>query len=105
MPRTPPWRSVRPLRRAPYKPGGGGQGRVIDGGEVQKRFWGGVLWYVSPLLSFPPSCAALGSSASHYHPGRHYYKKCSFLIIFVIITKLIPQEDFLCNVAATGTSL
>ena len=29
----------------------------------------------------------------------------SFEIIFVIITKLIPPEDFLCNVAATGVSL
>ena len=29
----------------------------------------------------------------------------SFVIIFVIITKIIPPEDFLCNVAATGVSL
>ena len=28
-----------------------------------------------------------------------------FVIIFVILTKLIPPEDFLCNVAATGVSL
>ena len=29
----------------------------------------------------------------------------SCVIVFVIITKLIPPEDFLCNVAATGVSL
>ena len=28
-----------------------------------------------------------------------------FAIIFVIITKIIPREHFLCNVAATGLSL
>ena len=28
----------------------------------------------------------------------------SFVIIFVFITKIIPPEDFLCNVAATGVS-
>ena len=29
----------------------------------------------------------------------------SFVMIFVIITKIIPPEDFLCNVAATDVSL
>ena len=28
-----------------------------------------------------------------------------FVIIFVILTKIIPPEHFLCNVAATGLSL
>ena len=28
-----------------------------------------------------------------------------FVIIFVIITKIIPPEHFLCNVAASGLSL
>ena len=28
-----------------------------------------------------------------------------FVIIFAVITKLIPPEDLLCNVAATGVSL
>ena len=44
-----------------------------------------------------------------YHPGRNDYKripwKFSFVVIFVIITKIIPPEHFLCNVAATGLSL
>ena len=31
----------------------GGGNRIIGGG-VQNRFGGGVLWYVSPPLSFPP---------------------------------------------------
>ena len=44
-----------------------------------------------------------------YHPGRTYYKIIPwnnyFVIIFVIITKIVPPEHFLCNVAATGLSL
>ena len=44
-----------------------------------------------------------------YHPGRNYYKiileTIVFVIIFVIITKIMTPEDFLCNVAATGGSL
>ena len=44
-----------------------------------------------------------------YHPGRNYYKispwNIILVIIFVIIIKTIPQEHFLCNVAAAGLSL
>ena len=44
-----------------------------------------------------------------YHPGRNYYKIIPwnnyFVLIFVIITKLIPPEHVLCNVAAIGLSL
>ena len=56
-------------------------------------------------MSLPPSVALLRP----YHPGRNDYKiipwnNC-FVIIFVSITKIIPPEQFLCNVAATGLSL
>ena len=33
--------------------GGGGE-RIISGGGVQNRFWGGALWYVFPSPEFPP---------------------------------------------------
>ena len=44
-----------------------------------------------------------------YHPGRNYYKIIPrnnyFCIFFVIITKIIPPNDFLCNVAGSRKSL
>ena len=43
-----------------------------------------------------------------YHPGQLFYIIIpwnNFFCIFVSFTQLIPPEDFLCNVAATGASL
>ena len=44
-----------------------------------------------------------------HHPSRNYNKRflgtISFVIIFVFITKIIPPDNYLCNVAATGVSL
>ena len=36
---------------------------------------------------------------------KQYLEAIYFAIPFVIITKTIPPEDFLCNVAASGVSL
>ena len=36
---------------------------------------------------------------------KEFLGTISFVMIFVIITKITPPEDFLCNVAATGGSL
>ena len=36
---------------------------------------------------------------------KEFLGTISFVKIFVIITKIIPPEDFLCNAAATGGSL
>ena len=35
---------------------------------------------------------------------KQFLGTLTFVIIFVIITKIIPPEHFLCNVAATGLS-
>ena len=51
-------------------------------------------------LAWPPN--------SHERPRRLFCPKIIYgtfsglIIIFVIIAKTIPPEDFLCNVAATG---
>ena len=35
---------------------------------------------------------------------KEFLETFMFVIIFVIISKIIPPEHFLCNVAATGLS-
>ena len=47
----------------------------------------------SPLPSWPKLLQ--NNSLEHFF----------FVIIFAVITKIIPPEHFLCNVAATGLSL
>ena len=36
---------------------------------------------------------------------KYLFGTFSFVMIFVVITKLIPPADFLCNIAASGVSL
>ena len=51
------------------------------------------FWFSEPIF---------GHSAGQLPSWR---KTSIFVIIFVITTKLIPPEHFLCDVAATGLSL